>query len=397
MLSKLSRLPGLGAQRPMLVLALTAVAVTAACAAIVIVQTRSNIQAQVFKDQAALGQSYALVVQEYLHGSRSILEGLAQVPAVRAPLRLDAIRPELRGIPQDVDTERRAAIAGTISGSGRVRSMIMVAPGGELYLAEPYTSQLAFPSPKLTTPPIVRALATGQTVFSDVIHSALTRLPTIALQVPIKDDAGVVQGLIGTTVELAQLAEVAQGIRPGTTGSVMLFDRYGLPIVYPDSARVLAARPLTDMPLVQQALAGRTGPSAYNNPVTSQEELGTAVALDNGWFAMVTQTQAEAYAGLNQTTATLLAVLGVGVAAVLAAGVLLAISVVMRARLALRTADHERAEEALQHQALHDKLTGLPNRTVFRSPRAGPGAGRPPGQFGGGPVPGHRQSAAGQR
>ena len=44
-------------------------------------------QAQVFKDEAALGQSYALVVQEYLDGSRSVVEGLARVPSVRAPLQ----------------------------------------------------------------------------------------------------------------------------------------------------------------------------------------------------------------------------------------------------------------------------------------------------------------------
>ena len=49
----------------------------------------------------------------------------------------------------------------------------------------------------------------------------------------------------------------------------------------------------------------------------------------------------------------------------LATGILLAISIAMRARLAARTAEHERAEEALEHQALHDTLTGLPNRALF--------------------------------
>jgi Cache domain len=242
MLSKLTsnglfRLPGAGAQRRMLVLAFAAFAAVALCSVIVIVQTRSSIQAQAFRDQAAVGQSYALVVQEYLDGSRSVLEGLAQVPAVRAPLNLDAIRPELRGIPQEMDVERRAAIAGTILGSGRVHTMVMVAPGGQLYMVEPYASQLAFPTPKLLTPPIERALATGQTVFSDVLINALTHTPSVALQVPIKDDDGVVLGLLGTTLDLGRLAEVAKGVRPGQTGSVMLVDRHGLPIVYSDTAR----------------------------------------------------------------------------------------------------------------------------------------------------------------
>ena len=84
--------------------------------------------------------------------------------------------------------------------------------------------------------------------------------------------------------------------------------------------RVTAMQPLTDAPLVQNALAGQTGSLAYFNPLTRQNELGTSVALDNGWFAMVTQSRAEAFAALDQTTAMLLVVLGAGMLVLLGAG-----------------------------------------------------------------------------
>ena len=71
----------------------------------------------------------------------------------------------------------------------------------------------------------------------------------------------------------------------------------------------------------------RPGSLAYFNPLTGQNELGTSVALDNGWFAMVTQSRAEAFAALDQTTAMLLVVLGAGMLVLLGAGLFLARSI----------------------------------------------------------------------
>jgi PAS domain S-box-containing protein len=81
------------------------------------------------------------------------------------------------------------------------------------------------------------------------------------------------------------------------------------------------------MPLVSRALRGETGSFAYYNPLTREDELGTTVLLDNGWIAMVTETQAEAFTGLNQTTASLLMVLGTSIVVLLGAGIVLARSI----------------------------------------------------------------------
>jgi hypothetical protein len=121
-----------GVQAKIVSLAFGAVVVTLVCSVISIVQTRATHQAQVFTDQATLGKTYALVVQEYLTGSRVVLEALARTPAMRAALRPEAIRPELNGIPPATDVERRAAMVATMNGSGRLQTMIVVAPGFDL-------------------------------------------------------------------------------------------------------------------------------------------------------------------------------------------------------------------------------------------------------------------------
>ena len=48
--------------------------------------------------------------------------------------------------------------------------------------------------------------------------------------------------------------------------------------------------------------------AAFRDPRTGVDELGTVIPLHNGWFAAVTQSQAEAFAGLNRTMVTLFSV-----------------------------------------------------------------------------------------
>jgi hypothetical protein len=287
-------------QGKIFLLSLAAVIATVACSAIFIVQTRANIEAQVFEDQTSLGESYARVVQEYLDGSSSVLVGLAGVPAVRAPLGPELTQADLHGIPQDVDVERRASIAGVIQGSHRLLSVVLASVNGDVYMMEPYAKQLRIPINNLNqrNPEIIaQVLSTGQPTWSDVLIDLGTGLPTVILQIPVTDNSGATISVMGASLGLEGLAQAARSIQPGRTGSVMLFDSDGKPVVYPDADRIAAWQPLTEMPLVQQALDGQTGSFAYYNPLTDQNELGTSVPLDNGWYVMVTRTQGEAFNG----------------------------------------------------------------------------------------------------
>src|SRR6185503_4128890 len=90
-------------------------------------------------------------------------------------------------------------------------------------------------------------------------------------------------------------------VQLGDGRTVALFDRKGIPIAYPDAARIMALEPLVEFPLVSKALAGGSGSYAYYNPLTGRDELGTVVPLPStGWYAAITVPQAAAAAGLNQ-------------------------------------------------------------------------------------------------
>ena len=119
----------------------------AACAGLFIVQTRANLTAQVFRDQDALADMYALAVEQYLAASRSVLESLAQQPPMRAPIRSDLIVEDLHGVPANAEVERRGVIWATLRGAQRQNSALVLDRDGDLYLMEPFVAQTHFSVP----------------------------------------------------------------------------------------------------------------------------------------------------------------------------------------------------------------------------------------------------------
>src|SRR5450631_3189074 len=174
MFSRVTRAVASSVRAKILLLVLAAVAVTALCSGIFIVQTRANIQAQVFRDQSALAQTYAGLVDEFLHGARSAVEAAAALPSVRAPLNLALSAPALHGIPFDADPERRAHLAASRQVSDRIVSLLLLTPQGEPYALEPYTRQATFRDDNVLAQAYFQRLtATGQTAWSDVFSADL--------------------------------------------------------------------------------------------------------------------------------------------------------------------------------------------------------------------------------
>src|SRR5450631_2376013 len=154
MFSRVTRAVASSVRAKILLLVLAAVAVTALCSGIFIVQTRANIQAQVFRDQSALAQTYAGLVDEFLHGALSA--------------------PALHGIPFDADPERRAHLAASRQVSDRIVSLLLLTPQGEPYALEPYTRQATFRDDNVLAQAYFQRLtATGQTAWSDVFSADL--------------------------------------------------------------------------------------------------------------------------------------------------------------------------------------------------------------------------------
>jgi methyl-accepting chemotaxis protein len=184
------------------------------------------------------------------------------------------------------------------------------------------------PESEAQWPYFQQVIKTKQTAWSDVQKSPSTGAVLLTIGTPVLDDAGNIQAMFGGSVNLDVLTSMATGMQIGETGSVILVDQRGLPIVYGDPDVLAKFQPLTDMPLVDKALKGERGSFAYYNPLTGQDELGSIAPLkETPWFAIVTQSQTEAFAAQKALIWKLSALLAVGVLVLLAAGVFLARSI----------------------------------------------------------------------
>jgi methyl-accepting chemotaxis protein len=330
MLSKLSGIIVGSLQARIVTIVLGATLVTALCVGIFAFQMRRQIENQVTRDQQTVAETYAGLVDEYLAGARWVTETAAKQPTVAAPLaNNDKLQPNVRGIPIDLEVDRRDTLDSFLSTSAVLRSFLFLNTKGDIYILEPRQNQIANGPTNLgDRVHFQNAMKDGKPAWSVVSISPSDGTALASVAVPIKDQSGKVQSVLQGSLQLTVLNETAKRVNLGDESTVMLFDNQGTPIVYPDVETLKLAKPMTDLPAVPEALAGKRGGTSFYNPMTGRDELGSIVQLkSNGWFVVVTQSKAAAFAEFNRLMLMLGTILVLGIALVVAVGLLVARSI----------------------------------------------------------------------
>jgi methyl-accepting chemotaxis protein len=329
----MSRLSGavLGSiQAKIVAVVLGAALITVLCVGVFVFQMRRNIEDQIVRDHQTVAETYAGLVDEYLASARWQVESMANQPAIKAPLENnDKLDPKVRGLPHEYEMDRRDVLDAAINASTVLRSFIILNEKGDIYILAPWASQNQPGAANLADRDyFVGATKTGKTFWSDVNIASTDGTALASVAVPIKDKSGKLLSVVTGSLQFKVLNETAARVDVGDESTVMLFDSKGKPIVYPDNALVQAAKPLTDLPAVADALAGKRGPISFHNPFTERDEMGSIVQLKtNGWFVVVSQSKAAAFAQFNKLLWILAGLLVVGVALIVGIGVLLARSI----------------------------------------------------------------------
>jgi hypothetical protein len=208
--------------------------VTTLCVGLFAFQMRRHIESQIGLDHQAVAETYAGLVDEYLAGARSAAESVAKHTAVRAPLDLQAVNPELKGVSQETDVERRAAINAVVSTFPRFRNIGNIAADGTVYAMEPYAVQKQAPANLGDRDFFMKAARSGESSWSNVNTVPASGQPIVTIGVPVKDKDGKLQLVVNGTLLLDRLGETAKSVNVGDAATVMLFDTRGVPVVHPE-------------------------------------------------------------------------------------------------------------------------------------------------------------------
>ncbi len=240
-------------------------------------------------EQQQLAQSISALVSDELDNAMHDLIVVSKTTAFSALPFIDRISPELNGLPENFDSEKRTLLE-TLRRHFSV--LFVVTPAGDLYITHPFEVQRKLLRRNLADRPYLQEAARkSQPVISDSFLGADGELG-IAIDVPVVDEKGGLVLHLGGFFHLPRLSQVVAKERIGRFDSAFLVDRQGFLIAHTDPAR--AQHPDRERypshPLVAPFLRSPSLASRYHqdlvkfiDPVDGRDYYGNLYRLRNGW------------------------------------------------------------------------------------------------------------------
>ncbi len=139
----------------------------------------------------------------------------------------------------------------------------------------------------------------GKSAFSDVIISRSRGVPIVVYAAPIESEGEVV-GVLGASIDLGILSELAAQSKPGETGYGFVVDKSGKTIAHPDQEVVMENKDVSNLKPVSNVMNGNKGNALYIDD--GEEKLSSYAPVDKtGWGVVVQLTSAEALSQVSST------------------------------------------------------------------------------------------------
>jgi diguanylate cyclase (GGDEF)-like protein len=165
----------------------------------------------------------------------------------------------------------------------------------------------------------------GEWSMSGIKRNPLTGKPTIFMAQPVLNSQDKVQGVLMGELQIDYLEAIRARVKFGKKGHSAIVDQTGHVIAHPNASWMKEIRDISDWPIVQAMMAGKTGVTSFYSPfIKANMVAGYAAMSGIGWGIMVPQPESEVAAQVNELMRSHLIWATIGVLLAIALAVLLA-------------------------------------------------------------------------
>jgi methyl-accepting chemotaxis protein len=291
---------------------------------------RIEMEKQIQETQMLLAETFSAEVQQFFDNAKGVIKMTAQLPAVKDVSSIPLISEDIKGVPQDVDTPKREIMKYVINEYGDFKYMEQVTGDvGNNIVLEPWEYQLELQQLNFGALDWFQGAVTKRdTHISEVYMSSSLQQPVVSISHPVLDDKDEIVAVWMGALTLDRLNELSQQLTFGETGQVYLVDRVGRLAAHPNPELTRKMRSVTDVPMVQKAMAGEIGVGRFFDPIEQQEVLATYMPVGNtGWSMIVEQNYDEAFAPVKTMQNKIFTIAGVALVLFIILSILIAGSI----------------------------------------------------------------------
>lgn len=239
------------------------------------------------------------VIQEYFSSRIDDAKDIAYNSISTKFLEVDKINPELKGVPEFVEVDQRQELKSALRTNPKFESVGLFLPNGDVYLAEPFSSQLNLPQQNYSFRDWHSGAMRNDGIYvSEPYETHYTNKKTIALSIPIQDTEGTVMGIFHTTIQLDFVKDIVKEMILMPETSLYFVDESGKIVIsdinsfeYDDAFFSKSISTLDDRGIFQDKLSGEEHVIIYDTI-----EIGS-----KKWFLFLIQPLNQAFAPIVDT------------------------------------------------------------------------------------------------
>jgi len=145
----------------------------------------------------------------------------------------------------------------------------------------------------------------GEWIVSGIKASPLNSEPTLIISEPVRNSDGKMMYVLLGELRIDLIEKLRKRIKFGEMGHSAIVDKFGRVIAHPNPAWMKEMRDLSDWPIVQNMISGKTGVTEFYSPfIKANMVAGYASVPELNWGIMVPQPKPEIERVVNRMLMT---------------------------------------------------------------------------------------------